>query len=295
MPTKTKKINKIFSVIIVSVFVLMLAFTVGCNNTLQEMSIPADSAWNTILTGFALDYNDVSVMTIGDDISAEISSSEGPLAYCSDGTDSNISYCDDPGDCAQECTDMGQDFVLLGEKYFYLVEISMNRPDFNGGAVQVISDEQGTLASISFSVNGTTNQIEMVAGVSEGTFPVGTDFNDQEIYAIDNYFGLVLQPHDENFSENELLDNQGLPIALCIPDSLEDTIAIATNQPAGQYTLDCGYTLSLNLLPPYATVGNCISDSLDKHCKGLKGRDRAACNAAQIGNCHAAFNVPSSH
>lgn len=38
-----------------------------------------------------------------------------------------------------------------------------------------------------------------------------------------------------------------------------------------------------------------ISTLKAQHCSGLRGKAKAACNHAQIGVCHAAFNVPSSH
>ena len=79
----------------------------------------------------------------------------------------------------------------------------------------------------------------------------------------------------------------------------EDFIAINTVQlPPSNYDVTCGdLPISFNLTPKYDSVGACISDSIKTQCKnaGLTGRARASCNAAQIGNCHAAFFVPSNH
>ena len=53
--------------------------------------------------------------------------------------------------------------------------------------------------------------------------------------------------------------------------------------------------ITLTINPAFADVGTCISTLKAQRCAGLKGQDRAACNHAQIGICHATFNVPSAH
>ncbi|MCK5244153.1 MAG: hypothetical protein KAJ90_02700 [Desulfobacterales bacterium] len=281
-------------VISISALVLVLCLTTGCAKTLQQVTIPETVAWNQFISGIATPYNDIGILTIGDHISAEIIE-DGPIlepfAYCHDPV-ANASYireCDDPDNCEVEC-DTGYDY--LGSRYLYAFAVTLDRENFTAGGVQLISDVQGLLQSISIAVNSDTSDLELTAGVSEGTLPVGSEMDD-ESYVIDNGFTLVLSPHDENFVACD-----GLPYLMCQPNPVgeegADLIWVAVNVPGGGYTYDCcGIPLSLTLLP-YECLGDCISDSLAKNCKGITGRDRAACNAVQIGNCHAAFHVPSS-
>ena len=55
--------------------------------------------------------------------------------------------------------------------------------------------------------------------------------------------------------------------------------------------------LAFNILSRdfFASEGDCISSLKAQRCSGLKGQAKAACNHAQIGICHATFNVPSAH
>lgn len=154
----------------------------------------------------------------------------------------------------------------------------------------MVSDAEGPVQSISIAVNSETSALEMTAGVSEGTLPVGSEI-DLDTYVVDNGIAIVFVPHTDGFAADD-----HLPYLVCETIGYEDGIWVAVNQPAGQYSYTCGtIPLSLTLVPPYDSVGDCISDSLAKNCKGVTGRARAACNSMQIGNCHAAFHVPSNH
>lgn len=288
--------NRISLLHVISISALVLCLTTGCAKTLQKVTIPEAVAWNQFVSGIATPYDDIDILTIGDNISAEILATDGPFAYCYDPVANYgyIDWCDDPSNCEAEC-DAGENY--LGAHYTYVFAVTLDRPSFTAGGVQLVSDAEGPVQSISISVNSETEALELTAGVSEGTLPVGSEV-DEQTYVVDNGFFLALSPHDPEFGAAEYLDENDLPLLVCGGpcEAGDDCIWVAVNVPAGEYSYICGVLpLSLTLLPPYESVGDCISDSLAKNCKGITGRDRAACNAIQIGNCHAAFHVPSSH
>lgn len=208
-------------VISISTLVLVLCLTTGCAKTLQHMTIPETVAWNQFISGIATPYNDIGILTLGDHISAEIIEDVPiylePYAYCHDPV-ANASYmreCDDPDNCEVEC-DNGYDY--LGARYYYAFEVILDRENFTGGGVQLVSAEAGPVQSISISVNSDTSALELTAGVSEGTLPVGSEI-DEESYVIDNGFTLLLYPHDENFADNEYFDEDGAPLIYCEANS----------------------------------------------------------------------------
>lgn len=267
----------------------------GCNNTLSEMSIPENVVWNTMLTAVASPYPDLSVMTVGDDIAAEIGES-ATYAYCryDDTGEYTLNTCTS-GLCEQACPSAT---TFLGERTLYAVRVQLNRPDFEAGGVQLISDEAGTVQSMSFAISPTNSALQITAGVNEGTFPVDPNFPlmpELELY--NQLLFLEMNPPEPTFGA---LDD--LPYLVCGPESGPtggDVIAINTVQiPPNNYDVTCGsLPISFNLTPQFDSVGECISESIKTQCKnaGLTGRARASCNAAQIGNCHASFFVPSNH
>lgn len=296
----TRNKNSVLSnhhVISISALVLVFCLTTGCARTLQQMAIPETVAWTQFASGIATPYDDIDILTIGDNITAQIFASDGPWAYCHDPVENYgyIEECSDAANCEAEC-ETGENY--LGAHYVYEFEVYLDRDNFTGGGVQLVSDAEGPVQSISIAVNSDTSALELTAGVSEGTLPVGSEVSDLDLYVFDNGFHLALSPHDSRFAEAAYLDENDLPLLLCGgPCEVgNDCIWVAVNAPAGEYTYTCGdIPLSLTLLPPYDSVGDCISDSLAKNCKGITGRARAACNSMQISNCHAAFHVPSSH
>ncbi len=295
--TVTSNRNTVLHLIGIGALVLVLCMTMGCAGTLQQITIPEDVTWRNFASGIATPYNDIDILTIGDNINAEIIQAEGPFAYCHNPVTNQgyIEFCSNPNNCAAEC-DTGEDY--LGANYLYEFAVSLDPDNFTAGGVQLVSDAEGPVQSISIAVNSEASALEMTAGVSEGTLPLGSEVA-EDIYVIDNGFNLLLFPPDPGFDDGGCFDpNTGLPYILCEDDGVEgtDTIWVAVNQPAGEYSCTCGdIPLSLTLVPPYDSVGDCISDSLAKNCKGVTGRARAACNSMQIGNCHAAFHVPSNH
>lgn len=272
-----------------SVLALAATLTTGCfDNTLDSVSIPQNVAWNTMVTGLASPYNDLQILTIGDDITAGITASGGPTLYCGNPADSSHVLVDPADGCPSG-------YQEYGTRYWYILGVSLNRPAFQAGGIQLTSvTGGGTVDSISFAVN-TTSQLKVVAGLSEGTIPLPSTFTgpSEAGYVIDNYTAMVFAPHESTFVDATYGTDVVCSTEI-IPDS--DTILFNTaTATAGSY--NCGVPISLSLTPPYSSVGQCISASLEQNCKnqGLKGKARAACNAAQIGNCHAIFHVPSAH
>lgn len=264
------------------------------NNTLDLVSIPENVAWNQMITSLASPYPDLQILTVGDDITAGwVSGPSGPVLYCGNPADSSHVLLNPPGD---GCPPGYQDYGL---RFWYVLGVGLNRPAFQAGGIQLTSViGGGTVDSISFAVNAATSELKVVAGLSEGTIPLPYPFTQsEEGYTIDNYVTLVFRPHELTFVDATYGSNPGYPDVVCqVVQGDGDLIAFNTaTATAGSY--NCGVPISLTLTPPYASVGACISASLEQNCKnqGLRGKARAACNAAQIGNCHAIFHVPSAH
>jgi len=277
---------------------LALATTLtGClDNTLDSVSIPSNVAWNQMVTGVASPYSDLQVLTIGDNITAGLVPQNSAL-FCGDPTNSLHSVLSADDECPAG-------YTSYGIRYIYMLSIALSRPAFQAGGIQLTSDTGGgTVESISFAVNASA-ELKVVAGLSEGTIPLPRTFTmTGGDYVLDNYTALVFAPHDANFVSATFGSDPEYPDVWCSAspsdegnsggyDGIGFNTATAT---AGSY--NCGVPISLSLTPPYSSVGQCISASLEQNCKnqGLKGKARAACNSAQIGNCHAIFHVPSAH
>ena len=117
----------------------------------------------------------------------------------------------------------------------------------------------------------------------------------EQAYALDNYTTLAFSPHEPSFVAAVHGDSNYPDVYCGIDGGIDFVLFNTATATAGSY--NCGVPISLSLTPPYASVGACISASLQQNCKnqGLRGKALAACNAAQIGNCHAIFHVPSAH
>lgn len=138
---------------------------------------------------------------------------------------------------------------------------------------------------------------DVAAGYSEGLIP-GIQFASE----FDEAGSLILAPHWDGFGEGQIegqICQDGVcetgVIAACDTDDDTDALGYATVAQPGTYSGTCG-TIPVNLTinPAYASVGDCIN-ARKATCNGLTGQDRKTCNHAQIGVCHATFNVPSAH
>ena len=295
---------------------LAAAFALGaCNGSITSIGVPAASPWNSIDSVVSSPYDDLTVVAVGSDISASIFASE-QYAVCTSDQGGFFAICDDPG-CtppgpAAECvsqapsgaTNVGFDGQL---PFVYGMNVALNRPAFTAGGVQLQSVTGGTLGAIAFTIDGGTT-LNISAGFSEGLIQGPTVENgtfDFPTEYIDDFSAIVLSPTWPDFGFGYVCTDgtttscdPGVSAenvaAVC--QNNPDLIAIRTTEATGPVSVLCGsVTVNLNIAPPFESVGQCISTLKQQECSGLKGKDKAACNHAQIGVCHASFNVPSAH
>jgi hypothetical protein len=256
--------------------------TAACGQTIQSIGFSEDVTWNRFGTGFLSPYDELSVVTIGDDITAGLGSL-GVWYHCEKPDSSQYIT---PSSCPSTENS-------LGTLSWYVLEVALNRPSFRAGGVQLVSDSAGTVQAISIAVNSNTDKVELNAGTSQGTIPAGLEA-DFDTYSLHNTGYVEFFPHDPEFDSATAAGFE------CLADGEigGDGILFKTDVATGSYSAQCGAKeVTYNLRLPYDSVGECIAQSIGDNCKhqGLTGRDRAACNSAQIGNCHAAFHVPSAH
>jgi hypothetical protein len=281
------------------------ALLTGCANTLTAVSLPADSPWSNFSTGFLSPYGDLSAETTGTGITATLQRFESGR------------MCQGPNHEHLFSTELEQgELVLCPAEYedlgtFYLYSINVQTtPTFTPGEVRVIASDGGdTALSFALARDGTNTALNITAGFSEGTIPGRPSFSGDDsiqepsaglfAYLIDDYTILALSPADPKFENAELPGSDGLPDILCEAAVEGGTDAVlfrtSANNPLSGSLLCGERRINLNTTQAYKSVGACISDARKRFCakNGLKGTGLAACNAAQIGACQAAFTVPS--
>lgn len=295
---------------------LSAALALGaCSGTITSVGVPADSPWNTLTTVVTSPYDDLTVVTVGSDISATIPDAE-QIAVCTSDQGGFYAVCDSPGcpDPVAECVAeaVNTDLTNVGSDgqvpFVYGIEVTLDRPAFAAGGVQLQSVTAGTVGAIALTVDGGTT-LNIGAGFSEGliqgptidllTGP-GVPFE-----LLDDFAALTLGPAWPDFGEGYVctdgtttscdpslsLENVA---ALCDNDT--DVIAFRTNGATGPISVLCGaVTVNINVNSPFASAGECITSRKQQECSGLTGKAKAACNHAQIGVCQASFNIPSAH
>lgn len=303
--------NHLFAVALVAIAGLALA---GCNGTVSQIGVPAASPWTQFGTVLQSPHDDLTVATTGSDISAGIVNDIAPVvASCTSDQGPFPTACSSAATCAADCVanaPSGATGVGLGEiRYVYGLVIELNRPAFTAGGVQIQSTAAGTVGAISVNVSAGSG-LSVGAGFSDGLLPGPSPFPDSEIEVFDDFGFLGMGPDWEDFGEgwvcadgtttscdpNASLENL---VAACFDEGGpfgDDALLFRVNAQPGSYSLTCGTVpVNFDLNPPFASVGQCISTLKAQRCRGLKGQAKAACNHAQIGVCHATFNVPSSH
>ncbi|HEX4952413.1 MAG TPA: hypothetical protein VF017_03325 [Thermoanaerobaculia bacterium] len=281
---------------------------VGCNGATTSIGLPAASPWNTIQTVLTSPYDDLTVVTTGSNISAGLFDS-APGAVCTSDQGSFFVFCDNAGcnppgplaECINEAPSEATNVGFEGSlPILYGLGVSLDRPAFTAGGVEIQSVANGTVGAIAIQIgNGT---LDIGAAFNEGLLPAPPFNSDFE--AFDSFTLLALGPSWEDFG-NGYVCTDGTTTS-CNPDDgpegvlalceFGDFLLFRVNAVAAPVSLTCGsVTVNLNVNPPFDTVGECISTLKAQKCAGLKGSAKAACNHAQIGVCHAAFNVPSSH
>lgn len=280
----------------------------ACNGAVTSINLPAASPWTAFATIVASPYDDVTVVTVGSDLSADIVESErgvvctsdqgGFFAFCDDAT------CTSPGplaECINEAPASATNVDSVGLTYLYGVAVELNRPAFTAGGIQLDSLAGGTLGAIAIEV-GAGSQLNIGAAFSEGL--ISGPAIDSTFEAYDDFTFLELLPAWEDFGSGYLCTDG--TTTSCDPDVAADDVLAGcesgdyllfrNNNVTAPYSVTCGgVTVNINVTPPFDTVGECISTLKAQRCGGLHGKAKAACNHAQIGICHATFNVPSSH
>jgi hypothetical protein len=280
----------------------------ACNGTIQSIGLPAASPWNDLQTFVASPYDDLTVVTVGSDISAGIlgvdqgavctSDQGGFFAQCANPD------CTPPGPAAECVADAPAGATNVGFQgqlpFLYGLEVVLDRPAFTAGGVQLQSVTAGTVGAIAITVDGGST-LNIGAGFSEGLIP-GPAF-DETFTAFDDFAVLGLFPAWPDFGDGFVCtdgtttscDPNVSPDGVAAVCGSTDFVALRGNAPPGPYSLVCGtVTVNVNVNPAFPTVGECISTLKAQWCSGLTGKARAACNHAQIGVCHASFNVPSA-
>lgn len=289
----------------------------ACNGSVTSVSLPAASPWDNFQTIVASPHDDLTVATVGSDLAATISNPE-QFAVCSSDQGGFFAFCgssvgcapDGPeAECAAQAPAGATNVAFTGQLPFaYGVGVTLNRPAFNAGGVQIQSTTAGTLGAIAMNINGGTT-LNIGVGFSEGLisgpntgsggsgpFPIPSEY-------LDDFSLILLSPNWEDFGDGYVCTDG--TTTSCDPDvspegvaavCLNDGLALRTNESTGPVTVLCGdVTVNTNVNPDFDSVGQCISTLKQQQCSGLTGKAKAACNHAQIGVCHATFNVPSAH
>lgn len=294
-----------------ALLVLTGALLAGCAGTIQSIDLPADSPWDHFGTVLTSPHGDVTVVTVGSDISAALSDANQVAICTSDQGGFAIQCgnldCTPPGPEAQCNLEAPPEITNVGFQeltYLYVLEMFLDRPAFTAGGVQLQSETAGTLGSIAVTIGGEST-LNVNAGFSEGLIP-GPAI-EPNIGDLDDFATLLLEPEWPDFGPGFVctdgtttscdpeVSSEGIAAA-CFDDLEVDQLAIRANAPPGPYSLVCGeVTVNLSIGPVFGSVGECASSLKAQFCSGLKGKAKAACNHAQLGVCHASFNVPSAH
>jgi len=282
----------------------------ACNGTITSIGVPATSPWENFVTFVASPYDDLTVVTVGSDISGGILSVQR-FAVCTSDQGGFFALCDDndctsPGpaaECVNEAPVGATNVAFQGQLPFvYGLEVALDRPAFTSGGVQLQSVTAGTVGAIAITIDGGSS-LNIGAGFSEGLIPGPAA--DETFGVADDFAVLGLDPIWPDFGPG-FICTDGTTTS-CDPDVSPDNVAalclanpdvllFRTNAGTGPLSLACGtVTVNIDINPPFDTVGECISTLKDQWCGGLTGKAKAACNHAQIGVCHASFNVPSAH
>jgi hypothetical protein len=284
----------LFSFLLLST-VLLLA---GCNGTVSSVSFPAASPWTDMSTVILSPTDDLVAVASGAGVEANLTPgtfvfNNAQVVVACGGATPHIATCSDRA-CDAQAT-CGADPVIE-KRFLYTLSAHLDRSLFTSGGVQIQDGSGGTQMGLSINAGSTGGSFNVAAGFSEGLIP-GDQFSDY-----DDRGSITLTPHWDDFAPGTI-SGQVCPNGVCSTQTIAqcdtpfgDTLSYLTATQPGTYTGTCGTVpVNLTINPPFASVGQCISGLKAQRCGGLKGQAKAACNHAQIGVCHATFNVPSSH
>ena len=281
--------------------ILILA---GCNGTVSSVSFPASSPWTDMSTGILSPTDDLVAVASGAGLEAELLQGSLPgtpfsglqaFVACG-GASPHLEGCSDRACDAQ--TVCGADPVIE-KRFVYTITAHLDRGTFTSGGVQIQDGGGATQMGLSINAGNAGGSFDVAAGYSEGLIP-GVQFSGLP----DEGGSILFNPHWEDFGDGSITGPvcpaggtcSTETVANCFTNGFVDLLQYSTVAQPGTYSGTCGAVpLNLTINPPFASVGACISGLKAARCGGLKGQAKAACNHAQIGVCHATFNVPSSH
>jgi len=284
------------------VFLSAAVVLAGCNGTVSSVSFPSGSPWEQMATGILSPTDDLVAVSSGAGVEAELNPGfiENPLqavVACQGVGGSHIEICFDRACDAQ--TVCGTDTVIE-KRYAYALVVTLDRDVFTTGSVQIQDGSGATQMGLAINAGNAGGSFDVAAGFSEGLIP-GAQFSDPN-EDIDEVGALLMTPEWPDFGPGEItgeICSGGVcstqTIAICGHTGDTDVLGYVTAAQPGTYSGICDTVpVNLTINPPYSSVGDCISQR-KATCNGLTGQARKTCNHAQIGVCHATFNVPSAH
>ncbi|HEX6900244.1 MAG TPA: hypothetical protein VF789_11045 [Thermoanaerobaculia bacterium] len=294
------------------ILLLMVLALAACNGTISSIGVPASSPWTSFSTFLTSPYDDLTVITTGSNITAELAAS-GSLALCDSDQGRFMTTCAGVADavcnltnCEADAPEGATNVSFLEQRFLYGLSMTLDRPAFTAGGVELESATAGTLGAIGLTVSSASG-LSIGAGFTEGLIP--TPSGDPNPSNFDDGGALLMTPGWADFGLGWVCAD-GTSTGCDLEVSLENVVAGCAQQgeadvfqfrvdaAPGTYSMTCGsvpVTFTLTGPNVYESAGDCIAALKAERCAGLKGQDRAACNHAQIGICHATFNVPSAH
>ncbi len=283
----------------------------ACNGTISSIGVPAASPWSSFTTEVLSPHDDLTVVTTGSHISASINATDSP-ALCNSDQGKYIVACSTPVSCGLAECQAGAPAGSTGVTFVsretgYLLGISLDRPAFSAGGVELVSASAGTQGAIAVTVDSAAG-LSVGAGFTSGLIPApstsATDPNGHTLQ-FDDAAALTMSPQWDAFGAGQLCSDgtstscnpavspDGV-LAACIPDSSfsegADTLIFRVDAPPNAYSLTCGSVpINLTINPTFASHGDCVSSLLAQHCGALKSQARAACNHAQQSVCRTLF------
>ncbi len=282
----------------------------ACNGTISSIGVPAASPWSAFQTEVLSPHDDLTVVTTGSHIIASISPTDTP-ALCNSDQGKFLVACSSPAICGLAECQAGAPAGATGVTFVsretgYLIGISLDRPAFTAGGVEVVSASAGTQGAIAVTVDSAAG-LSVGAGFTSGLVPTpSTSATDPSgtTLQFDDAGSLSMSPHWDAFGAGQLCSDgtttscnvavspDGV-LAACFPSSPftpdADALIFRVDAPPNAYSLTCGSVpISLTINPTFASHGDCVS-SLAQRCGGLEGQARAACNHAQQSLCRVLF------
>lgn len=272
----------------------------ACNGTISSIGVPADSPWTVFSTLFQSPHDDLTVVSTGSNVTAELLNA-GAGAVCDSDQGHFPASCATStcgvADCEAAAPEGATNVSFVDQRFIYGLVMTLDRPAFTAGGVEVASATAGTQGAISLTVSPGSG-LSIGAGFTDGLVPMSGD----QLLTFDDAGTLLLRPQWEDFGPGwvctdgtSTCDPESDPdevVALCGNEPPNDQVSFRVDAPPGTYSFTCGsvpVTLSLDAAE-FASAGACISSLTAQNCSGLRGQARASCVIAQIGICRAKFN-----